>query len=429
MKKWKTGIALFIFAALIISVQPFHSLADTASDLQAKISAQNAAIEKLNAEIAGYQSQLTKIGADKVTLSNAIKTLTLQSSKLKADIQVTQNKISANNIEIVALGNSITEATANIDDLETTVAKGLREQNEQDNNSLGSLIVARSNFADLWQYQSQQMTFRNSLRDKVGQLASTRTALTTSKTKVEIAKKSLVTLAAQLQDQRLITQKNTADKNTLLSETKNQEAAYQKLVANKVALKNQMEADERDYESKLKFALNPNTLPAAGSSPLAWPLDKIVITQLFGRTSDAGRLYASGTHNGVDFGVSTGTPVRAMASGVIVGTGNTDLTCPKASYGMWMYIKYDNGLSSLYGHLSLIKGDMVAGTRVDTGTIVAYSGSTGYATGPHLHLTIIAAAAGTIQSFPSKACNGRNYTAPVAALNAYLDPMLYLPKK
>ena len=50
------------------------------------------------------------------------------------------------------------------------------------------------------------------------------------------------------------------------------------------------------------------------------------------------------------------------------------------------------------------------------------------ATGPHLHVTIIAAAAGSIQSFPSKACNGKNYTAPVAALNAYLDPMVYLPK-
>ena len=117
-----------------------------------------------------------------------------------------------------------------------------------------------------------------------------------------------------------------------------------------------------------------------------------------------------------------------MASGVIVGSGNTDLTCPKASYGMWIYIKYDNGLSSLYGHLSLIKGSMQPGTRVDASTVVAYSGQTGYATGPHLHVTIIAAAAGSIQSFPSKACNGRNYTAPVAALNAYLDPMAYLPK-
>jgi murein DD-endopeptidase MepM/ murein hydrolase activator NlpD len=116
-----------------------------------------------------------------------------------------------------------------------------------------------------------------------------------------------------------------------------------------------------------------------------------------------------------------------MAEGVVVGLGNTDTACPRASYGMWLFIKYDNGLSSLFGHLSVIK--VHPGDRVSTGDIVAYSGMTGYATGPHLHLTIIAADAGSIQSFPSKACSGKTYTAPVAALNAYLDPMLYLPKK
>ena len=162
--------------------------------------------------------------------------------------------------------------------------------------------------------------------------------------------------------------------------------------------------------------LDPKSLPPAGSSPLIWPVDSVKITQHFGRTVDAKRLYSSGTHNGIDFGISIGTPLKAMASGVVVGSGNTDLACQKASYGKWVYIKYDNGLSSLYGHMSLIKvGD---GARVSTGDLVGYSGATGYATGPHLHLTIIAADAGSIQSFPSKACNGKMYTAPVAALNA-----------
>ncbi len=399
--------------------------ADTAAELQAKIDAQNKALNSLNAEIAQYQNQLTVIGNNKNTLSNAIKALTIQAQKLAADIKVSQAKISATNAKIDLLGSTIVNTNNSIGDLKTALGKSLREMNAQDRSS-DSIIATMQNFSDVWRYAGEQNAFRSGIQEKVSELAVTEQVLITKKGEVESAKKTLLALDSQLKDQRTITMNTQAQKNSLLVSTKNSEKAYQKLLADKIALKNQMEGDLRDFESKLKYVLNPKLLPPAGSSPLAWPLDKIVITQLFGRTVDAQRLYTSGTHNGVDFGVPIGTPVKAMASGVIVGSGNTDLSCPKASYGMWLYIKYDNGLSSLYGHLSLIKASN--GQRVSAGDVVAYSGMTGYATGPHLHLTIIAADAGSIQSFPSKACNGKNYTAPVAALNAYLDPMLYLPK-
>jgi murein DD-endopeptidase MepM/ murein hydrolase activator NlpD len=113
-----------------------------------------------------------------------------------------------------------------------------------------------------------------------------------------------------------------------------------------------------------------------------------------------------------------------MLSGTVIGTGDTDLTCPGASYGKWVLIKYNNGLASLYGHFSLIK--VSKGQAVDTGDLVGYSGNTGYTTGPHLHLTVFAAAAVSVQNLPSKACSGRVYTIPVAAINAYLNPMDYL---
>jgi murein DD-endopeptidase MepM/ murein hydrolase activator NlpD len=128
----------------------------------------------------------------------------------------------------------------------------------------------------------------------------------------------------------------------------------------------------------------------------------------------------------MDFGAPTGTPVKAMASGVVVDSGNADLTCKGVSYGIWVLIKYDNGLSSVYGHLSLSK--VSAGQRVRTGEVVAYVGSTGYSTGPHLHLSVFPADGVSVTSFPSKSCPGKSITIPTAATNAYLDPMVYLPK-
>ncbi len=422
----RRNIFLTLFCLSLLIAIPSVLRADTASELQTKIDNQNKALEALNAEIAQYQNQLTVIGNDKNTLSNAIKRLTVEAQKLSTSIKASEAKISATSAKIDLLGNTIANTNESIDDLKTALGKSIREMNAQDHSDVGALASMR-NFSDAWRYASELESFREGVRERTNQLITTGQVLKTKKAEVETTKKTLISLNSELKDQRAITVQTQAQKNSLLASTKSSEKAYQKLLANKIALKNQMEGDLRDYESKLRYVLDPKSLPPAGSSPLIWPVDNVKITQHFGRTVDAKRLYSSGTHNGIDFGISIGTPLKAMASGVVVGSGNTDLTCPKASYGKWIYIKYDNGLSSLYGHMSLIKvGD---GTRVSTGDLVGYSGSTGYATGPHLHLTIIAADAGSIQSFPSKACNGKMYTAPVAALNAYLDPMLYLPKQ
>jgi murein DD-endopeptidase MepM/ murein hydrolase activator NlpD len=161
---------------------------------------------------------------------------------------------------------------------------------------------------------------------------------------------------------------------------------------------------------------------------LQWPLDSVRITQYFGNTPFATanpQIYSGHGHSGVDLAASPGTPVKAARSGVVLGTGNTDLTCPGASFGKWVFIKHDNGLSTLYAHLATIlvsQGDMV-----QTGQLVGYSDTTGYATGPHLHFGVYASGGSEIASFPSSSCKGKTYTMPVGDLSAYLNPLSYLP--
>ncbi len=405
---------------------PVLALADTASDLSSKISDQNTAISNLEKEIAGYQQQLTLLGQNKNTLANTIQTLNLESKKLNADIQVTEGKISAENLTLSSLGSSIQKTGDNITDLRIALAKSLHEMQIDDKHTVIQSLLSEHSFSALWHYNEERSAFRVGIRERTGQLATTKNALITHQTEVQKAKNILVDLENQLQDQKTINQKTQSQKNALLKLTKNQETNYQKIVAQKQALKTQMESDLHDYESKLKYVLNPSLLPSSGSTPFIWPLDKVIITQLFGKTIAAARLYVTGSHNGVDFGAPVGTPVKAMAIGTVIGSGNTDTACPGASYGNWVFIRYDNGLSSVYGHLSLVKAG--SGSRVLPGDIVAYSGSTGYATGPHLHVSVFPNDGVGIHSFPSKACPGRTITIPTAATNAYLDPMLYLPK-
>lgn len=85
-------------------------------------------------------------------------------------------------------------------------------------------------------------------------------------------------------------------------------------------------------------------------------------------------------HRGVDFRAPTGTAVEAVADGRVI------LAEPHYYAGNSMYIDHGNGVVSLYFHLS--RFDVSPGDIVKRGQIIGRSGSTGRATGPHLHLSI-----------------------------------------
>jgi murein DD-endopeptidase MepM/ murein hydrolase activator NlpD len=158
---------------------------------------------------------------------------------------------------------------------------------------------------------------------------------------------------------------------------------------------------------------------------LKFPLQKIRITQYFGNTAFSTKnpqIYSSGTHNGVDFAASIGTPIHASLSGIVVGAGNTDIKSCR-SYGKCIMIKHANGLSTLYAHLSLIA--VTVGQNVTTGEIIGYTGNTGISTGPHLHFGVYATEGVNItKNKGSKYCS--NVTIPYADLKAYLNPLSYL---
>lgn len=88
-------------------------------------------------------------------------------------------------------------------------------------------------------------------------------------------------------------------------------------------------------------------------------------------------LHRTRAHNGADLAAGYGTPVRAIGHGAVTAAGT------QGGYGKVVTVRHANGFVSLYGHLSKIS--VRPGQRVDQGDIVGLVGSTGLATGPHLH--------------------------------------------
>jgi murein DD-endopeptidase MepM/ murein hydrolase activator NlpD len=84
-------------------------------------------------------------------------------------------------------------------------------------------------------------------------------------------------------------------------------------------------------------------------------------------------------HKGVDYAAPTGTMIKAAGDGRVSFVGS------KGGYGRVVILEHGGGISTLYGHMSRFARGMQDGTRVKQGTAIGYVGSSGAATGPHLH--------------------------------------------
>ena len=113
-----------------------------------------------------------------------------------------------------------------------------------------------------------------------------------------------------------------------------------------------------------------------------------------------------------------------MADGIVGGVGDTDTTCPGASFGKWIFIEGTiTDSQSAYGHLSLSK--VYAGQKfleVKSSVIVAILV---ILLVPSARLTVYAKSGAKVQTLPSKSCVGKTLTQPIAPVNAYLDPMYF----
>jgi murein DD-endopeptidase MepM/ murein hydrolase activator NlpD len=84
-------------------------------------------------------------------------------------------------------------------------------------------------------------------------------------------------------------------------------------------------------------------------------------------------------HQGVDYAAPTGTVIKAA------GDGRVSFVGTKGGYGKAVTLEHGGGISTLYGHMSRFAARIHNGQRVKQGEIIGYVGSTGAATGPHLH--------------------------------------------
>ena len=398
-----------------------ESRADTIQDLQNQINDRNAKVQALQKEIDQYQAELTATTKQAKTLQGNIKALDKTRAKLETEIKSALAQIDATNLEIEQLSIQINEQKNQINLNTKALTTALQGLQQSDSSTIIEAFLGQKNLSTSLSDIENLRQFQTTVQLKVEALRTLEQQLEGSVAASQQKQKELKSLKNQLSDKKQVVEYNQQQKNKLLIDTKNKESNYQTILVQKIALQKTFNQDLINFESQLKLKVDPNSIPSAATGVLSWPLSRVVITQYFGDTSFAqahAAVYNGHGHNGIDFGAPIGSTIKSALSGTVLGTGDTDLACPGASYGRWVLVQHYNGLTTLYAHLSVIR--VSKGQDVQTGDTLGYSGETGYATGPHLHFTVFASQGVEIASFPSKSCRSAVYTMPVANLTPTL---------
>ena len=427
-------------AAAILAVSffahPIH--ADMLDDLKQSIEQKNAEIQKLEEDAKKYRLELANKQQAGKNLKQELSRIQTNIKKLQNDIALTQQQIKRAELQITELSYEIISKEQSIKKLQNGLANLLSVFYETERNSNFELFLRQRTFSQFFQMMESNTSIEKKVTSTLASLHALHTELEGEKNQ-QVAKRNESKDLNNLLQQRaqvLTTQKT--EQSEILSITRQQEKLYQQLLTEQEKKRQQLDKEIEDIEAKIRITIDASTLPVQGTGVLAWPLPDVskescfsglnivknCITQFFGYTEFAAAgNYAGKGHNGVDFRADIGTPIFAAGDGLVEGTGDTDVGCRGASYGKWILIRHPNNLSTIYAHLSQI--NLAPGEQVSRGARIALSGKTGYATGPHLHFGVYASMGVSIQSIRSKVC-GRMMTLPIAAINAYLNPLDYL---
>ena len=408
----KVIYCFFILSLVIGGIAPGLARGQSLED---QIREKNAELEHIKNEIDHTQEKLEETQTQKKSLTSEINNINSRIRQIELGVQSNQVTIEKLNLEIESLQGDIADAEDTIDVKQAALGEVLRQIQEKDSESVLFIMVKNQALSEsLFEIQALRDVYSD-LLVKIEELNSAKDRFGTVLGKAEDARSTKKHEISTLASRKEIEQGLQKEKERFLQVTQNQEQTYNEYIEELQERQSQVLQEIFDIESQLTSGINyknlPDKLPGLFTTPV---LGNYVITQEYGVTPWSRRFYASGFHNGVDVGAPTGTEIVAAQDGVVVAVGDQDKYCWGGAYGKFVVIRHYMGLTTLYGHMSLY--NVSEGQTVKKGQVIGYMGSTGLATGPHLHFTVY-----ETESFymgPSRVCGPMPF-------GGHIDPSNY----
>ena len=381
---------------IIVSFILFSDIRTTLAVTQAEINSKNAQIQQLEKQIQAIERQKSETAQQKLNKEAEANALKSQVSRLNSDIKNLQSQLASVGQKINETDVNIKETTQNIQELESQIAdnkstiKSLVESLYKKSLVKNEIVavVRAEKLSEVFSEVEYSNTMQMRIQTLLSDISQKKAELDLTNQNLANQKATLASTQGALEDTKESIENN---KNTVQSKAKASEITVNQLNSSLNSLDSQQKSlEEKRKATAVELAnLEAELLKQFGQGGAvcsargyAWPVQGGKITQGFGMTSYAkSGAYGGAGHNGIDIGAPNGTPVYATASGTVVSVGFNN-----NSYGKWIVIKHTDGYFSLYGHLSA--QSVSNGQSVSRGQNIGKVGSTGFATGPHLHFTI-----------------------------------------
>ena len=377
-----------LFAAIpyILAAESSASIRQTINSLEAEANEIASKKNALQKEIDANKSKTKTTVEKKAQIDQQIEISRLE-------IQNINDQIQQYNLLIAQKQEELDEGLALQAQLNSDYKLRIRAMEESGTVSYWSILFKASSFSDLLDRlnmireisTSDQMMLKQ-MQENNDRIAAARSDMESDRELLSAKNAELNTLnselAAQRQEAEAVILELSEELNTLSERREELDKADDKLRAEIMDAEKKYEAALTAEQQATLAQQNVNN-PAGGQggtsfiSPL--PLGSCTVTDSYGyRIHPIYGYY--GMHGGVDLAAPTGTPVYAIAAGTVTRKGKTEAN------GNYIGLTHGNGWGSLYLHLdSFAVND---GATVSQGQIIGYVGSTGWATGPHLHFEI-----------------------------------------
>jgi murein DD-endopeptidase MepM/ murein hydrolase activator NlpD len=325
--------------------------------LHAQIASVNAKIRDLESEVGGVSNDLDLLERDLALQQEKLEKITalwkLQTEKLnllRAQHAEAVDRVSDRLVAIYESGNV------------TTVDVLL-------NSASFSELVSRLEF--IRDLTEQDKRIAESVGRAKQQMAVQQKRTTISRRKIQVVTRAVAVRTAQT---RLVRERLLVREHALAgarSQKQQTLAAVEESKKDYLNEVNSLLAVSASLASRIQSSQSGSTVQPS-SSGFIWPVSGPVTSPFGWRW---GRM-----HEGIDIAVPYGTPVHAAAAGQVIYAGWM------GGYGNLVVIDHGGGMATAYGHnTSIVVG---VGSSVSQGQVVAYSGSTGHSTGPHVHFEV-----------------------------------------
>ena len=369
---------------------------------QAKTSSQSK-MDKINQNIKEAQKELDSLDdqvADKKAYSDALmKKIDLLQDKLDAlesnrddlqsEIDAVQKRIDETQAEINKAEKEIEKKEQEFDGVYEEYCQRLRAMYISGNVSMLEVLLESGDISSILtraemvkSVSEQDSATLDDLMTKMEEINKEREELANNKIQLGKDKDSLNSRKQELQ--KSIDEYNSS-KAELNAEVEECNAALASLDDKRSEVKETLNVNQeqkRQIEAEINNALSGSGSNKPGSGNYNPGTGQLAYPTSYRQISAGYPNYSNGSyHGGVDWPCPTGTAVHASDSGVVVIAKKLTY-----SYGQYILIDHGNGLSTLYAHnSSLVVG---VGDKVSKGQIIAYSGESGNATGPHVHFEV-----------------------------------------